>query len=319
MLKKSNRLLVGLNLLFFGVIAILLYILNNKPQAPAALIAPHITMREITLKVSNIQDMKNFYSQLLGMQNISEDTKQVTLGYNHQAVLQLLNTPQLPMAGQSDPGLDQIAIVFTSRPGLARAVQRVLRTNPSLYLGGTDRGAVGEAFYVTDPQGNTLELYYDTDPSTWPRSIKGNVEGNALPIDVNSYVAKYAPLQGDNGMHVGHIQMRIGNLSQGKNFYLNTIGFYAVPSLLGGNSLFMSDGYYHHDVVINQTQGYDGDKINNYLGLYGFSFSVPNSSYLKKLEDRLTHAHVPYSAVGNGITFSDPWGISITVTASSPW
>lgn len=302
-----------------AVIAFLLFYIQRKGATPQALLAPHIEMGTIELKVSNFLPMQEFYEELLGMQVLKKSKQAVILGFGKTEVLKLYNTPTLPQSTFQDPGLDQIAIVFASRPGLSRALQRIENKNPALYAGGTNRGAVGEAFYVTDPQGNSLELYYDTDPSTWPRTVRGNVEGHSSPIDINQYISKNSGLSGDDSMKVGHLQVRIGDIALGRQFYLNKIGFYAVPSLIQTNSTFMSDGYYHHDLVISQAQNYDGDMINRYAGLKGFSMTLPNSSYVNRLKVRLTKAGVSYHENDNGITFADPWGIEITVRSNNNW
>lgn len=315
---KTSLILIAANLIFLICICYFLYSLYFKTQIPVSVLAPHIYMGKIELSVGDIRQMKDFYSNMIGMQIIFQNNNSVTLGYNHNPILQL-NASNLPQSSESDPGLDQIAIVFSSRHGLSNALQKILERNPSLYAGGTNRGAIGEAFYVTDPSGNSLELYYDTNPSTWPRTIKGNVEGNSLPINIEQYIQKYIGESGSNAMKLGHLQIRIGDISLGRQFYINTIGFYAIPQLLGGRSIFMSDGFYHHDLVINQIQGYDGDPVTNYQGLRGFSFSLPNSFYLNNLKTRLTAANVAYKTKANEISFIDPWGILITVSSLPNW
>lgn len=313
-MKKTPFILLIVNIIAFSIIGGLFFYISQKEKTPVAVLAPHISMGTVTINVGNLVEMKNFYKVLLGMQVLSENKNMVILGYNNQGILEFTNTPQLSKSSSSDPGLDQLAIVFNSRAGLARTLQRVLRQNPSLYLGGTSRGAIGEAFYVTDPQGNTLELYYDTDPSTWPRSSRGNVEGDALPIDIATYIQQYAEQPGDNGMKIGHIQLRIGNMTEGRDFYINTLGLYPIPQLGGnGNSLFMSDGYYHHDVVINQAQGYDGDSVKKYQGLQGFEINLPNNGYIESLKERLDAANIKYIEHGQTLTFDDPWGITLSI------
>jgi catechol 2,3-dioxygenase len=315
----QNILLLGVLLICVVAIFALVVFIKKEQQTPHAMLAPHIQMSTLELNVSNYNDMEDFYTKMLGMQVIKRETISVLLGFGKLGVLKLNKTPNLPLSAPQDPGLDQIAIVFSSRPGLAKALKRITDVNPALYAGGTSRGAVGEAFYVTDPQGNSLELYYDTDPSTWPRTVKGNVEGQSNPIDINKYLNQYAGLEGDSSMKIGHLQVRIGDITTGRQFYLNTVGFYAVPSLIQSDSTFMSDGYYHHDLVISQAQNYDGDMIDRYSGLKGFSMMLPNATYVDKLKKRLTAAGVPFKENDKSITFADPWGIKITVGSNNSW
>ena len=41
-------------------------------------------------------------------------------------------------------------------------------------IGGTDHG-VSEAIYLTDPDGNGVELYWDRPKEQWPRAESGNL------------------------------------------------------------------------------------------------------------------------------------------------
>lgn len=321
-LKKLNRnrfLLITGNIFAYALIIFLWVNLNTpKTKIPVSTLSPHITMRSIELKVNDMKSMENFYTKLIGMQVLSKNKNSESLGYDGKSILVLDYTPELNYPSLTDPGLDQIAIVFSSRSGLAKTLERVINSNPSLYIGGTDRGAVGEAFYVADPQGNSLELYYDTNPATWPRTVNGNIEGKYMPIIADQYIRAYSGLEGSNSMELGHLQIRIGDLQQGKKFYLQTLGFYPIPQITPSNSVFMSDGFYHHDLVINQAQGYDGDKIDKYLGLKGFSFNVENYSDLNRLKSRLLEENINYSQKGNLLTFKDPWGLIINVGVTNP-
>src|SRR5581483_5739849 len=119
------------------------------------------------------------------------------------------------------------------------------------------------------------------------------------------YISQYANGSGSPGMKLGHIQIRVGDIVKGRSFYVDTVGFYITNPLTSANSLFLSDGYYHHDLVINQAPNYDGDSIDEYDGLSGFSFDVPDSSYLRKLENRLKVAGTKFTRAGSGITFTD--------------
>lgn len=310
--SSSTFILLSFNCVLFGFVGYFFFTLQSKTRTPSAVLAPHIEMQTLELNVVHLDAMGKFYSELLGMEQRDEANGKATLGFGKQTVLILNDTPSLPKGGMSDPGVDQIAMVFSSRPGLAKALQRILNVNPSLYLGGTNRGAIGEAFYVSDPEGNVLELYFDTDPSTWPRSAKGNPEGDSLPIDVNTYIKQYGSQVGDTAIKLGHIQLRIGNMDTANKFYVDTLGFYVVPRLIGNGSLFLSDGYYHHDVVLSQAPGYDGDSISNYAGMKGFSIGLPSWFYLHELSKRLDAAHAPYRWQEDALSLQDPWGIQLT-------
>ena len=60
-------------------------------------------------------------------------------------------------------------------------------------FGGDDDGAadhgVSEAIYLSDPDGNGLELYVDRDPAEWPRDAKGELAMTTGPLDLEALLA----------------------------------------------------------------------------------------------------------------------------------
>lgn len=49
--------------------------------------------------------------------------------------------------------------------------------------GASDHG-VSEAIYLSDPDGNGLELYSDRNPESWPRDAQGNLNMFTHPLEL---------------------------------------------------------------------------------------------------------------------------------------
>ena len=80
-------------------------------------------------------------------------------------------------------GLHHVAILYPTRAGLADAVRRLQKVDwPLRQL--ADHGT-HEAIYVSDPDGNDVELYWDRPPEEWPRDAEGRLAfaGGELDLD----------------------------------------------------------------------------------------------------------------------------------------
>jgi catechol 2,3-dioxygenase len=55
--------------------------------------------------------------------------------------------------------------------------------------GASDHG-VSEAIYLSDPDGNGIELYWDRPQEQWPRSPDGSVAMMSAPLDVQGLLAE---------------------------------------------------------------------------------------------------------------------------------
>jgi catechol 2,3-dioxygenase len=80
-------------------------------------------------------------------------------------------------------GLHHVAILYPTRADLADAVRRLQAVDwPLRQL--ADHGT-HEAVYVSDPDGNDVELYWDRPEAEWPRDAAGHLAfaGGDLDLD----------------------------------------------------------------------------------------------------------------------------------------
>ena len=83
-------------------------------------------------------------------------------------------------------GLYHLALVYPTRQALARAALNLSERISH----GSDHG-VSEAVYLTDPDGNGVELYWDRPEEEWPRPPDG--KGVAMvsePVDLQALLAE---------------------------------------------------------------------------------------------------------------------------------
>ena len=108
-------------------------------------------------------------------------------GYHHHIGL---NT-WMSRGGSPPPrgatGLFHAAILYPDRPSLGRALKRLI--DHGVRLDGASDHGVSEALYLTDPDGNGLELYWDRPREQWPREPDGTLLMATEPLDLNALLA----------------------------------------------------------------------------------------------------------------------------------
>ena len=92
----------------------------------------------------------------------------------------------LPAPGTT--GLYHVAFLYPDRKALAQAVARVLAAGIRLE-GAADHG-VSEAVYLSDPDGNGIELYRDRDRADWPREPDGQLKMVTERLDLRALLAE---------------------------------------------------------------------------------------------------------------------------------
>ena len=141
----------------------------------------------VHLKVSNLEKALDFYCTLLGFQLVSKYGGNVAFisagGYHHHIGLNTWYSKDTSPATVYAPGLFHTAILYPARKDLAFIYQRLLMADYPL-TGVADHG-VSEALYLSDPDENGVELYWDKPKAQWPLDANGSVEMYTRPLDVN--------------------------------------------------------------------------------------------------------------------------------------
>ena len=141
-------------------------------------IDPGVDIGHVHLKVADIDRALDFYCGVLGFelqQRIGDEAAFVSAGGYHHHIG--LNTWQSKGGSPPPPGttgLFHLAIRYPTRRALAGRAAAPGRGGVPLD-GASDHG-VSEALYLSDPDGNGIELYWDRPQEEWPRP-EGGEEG----------------------------------------------------------------------------------------------------------------------------------------------
>src|SRR5437764_873005 len=129
----------------------------------------------VHLKVADVDRALAFYQGVLGfdlVMRMGDSAAFVSAGgYHHHIGLNTWHSRGSTPAPAHHTGLYHFAIKFPSRRDLANVVRRVIDAGVPLQ-GVADHG-VSEAVYLTDVDGNGIELYRDRPESEWPRAADG--------------------------------------------------------------------------------------------------------------------------------------------------
>jgi len=145
----------------------------------------------VHLKVSNIERALKFYQDLLGFEVIQrrgEDAVFISAGgYHHHIGLNTWHSLDMPPAPKNAAGLFHVAILYPTRKDLSAILRRLLDAGVKLE-GASDHG-VSEALYLSDPDQNGIELYWDKPKSDWPKTEDGQLAMITERLDLENLLA----------------------------------------------------------------------------------------------------------------------------------
>ena len=155
-------------------------------------IDPNVRIGHVHLKVANLQRALDFYCGVLGFeltQRYGEEAAFVSAGgYHHHIGLNTWESRDGSPPPTGTTGLYHFAILYPTRAALADALRRLMQANISLE-GASDHG-VSEALYLSDPDGNGIELYWDRPKELWPRDENGQIEMSTRRLELRSLLGE---------------------------------------------------------------------------------------------------------------------------------
>lgn len=182
---------------------------------------------EVSLRISNLERSIQFYTEVVGLKLLERSEKVATLTADgKQSLLRLeLLTDAVTMPVRSTSGLYHFAILLPDRKSLGLALRNLAESG--IEIGQGDH-LVSEAFYISDPDQNGIEIYADRARETWKRDADNNYIMSSDPVDVDSLFALAAnePWQGlPAGTVIGHVHFHVRSLEESRRFYTGVLGF----------------------------------------------------------------------------------------------
>jgi catechol 2,3-dioxygenase len=153
---------------------------DHKPIHPKASIG------HVHLKVSDLERAVTFYTEVLGFEIMTRMGNGAAFlsagGYHHHIGLNTWDSEGGSAPSSNNTGLYHFAILIPERKELARIIKRI--TDHDWPIEGMADHGVSEAVYLTDPDGNGIEIYWDRPRDQWPKDDKGNLVMYTRPLDI---------------------------------------------------------------------------------------------------------------------------------------
>ncbi|MDF9748483.1 VOC family protein [Natrinema salsiterrestre] len=259
------------------------------------------------LHVNDLNELTEFYRTVVGLSVLEESDTHSVLGVADTPLLVLEGDVDAPTRHQSAAGLYHTAFRVPSRAALGDTLARI---RDHWQLGGASDHWVSEALYLTDPEGNGIEIYRDFPREDWPRSDDGRVRISTEPLDLDSIeAAATGDTQAPPGTDIGHIHLEVSSLDAFRNFYVDTLGFEVQTTV--PDAAFVSAGGYHHHIGAN-TWHHRTAPVNG-RGLSWFEVLVPNQGALNAVQLRLDGRDIPVTETDDGLVIHVPDEIEVRI------
>jgi len=264
------------------------------------------TVARVRLRVNDIDRVAEFYESVVGLERLSRSDEYAALGAGGQVLLGLDGDPSAPPRPAAAAGLFHAAVRVPDETALADALARIER---DWRLDGASDHLVSRALYLSDPEGNGIEIYCDRPKPEWPRDSAGRAEMDTLPLDRDPLPEGEPSRPVPDETDLGHVHLETTDLGRSQSFYIDEMGF-TVSAAFPGNAAFLAAGDYHHHLGINGWNGRQ-EPLGDHCGLEQFELLVPVET-LDRLADALDEARW----VDDALAVEDPDGIEVRVCAT---
>jgi catechol 2,3-dioxygenase len=273
------------------------------------------------LQVADLDRSLHFYAELAGFKLVSRNNGTAVLSATGSLPAHLILTEHRgarPKPRHST-GLFHVAIRLPNRHELARVFFHLVGNGWN--FGGFSDHKVSEALYLSDPEGNGLELYQDRPRDQWPMS-GSQVEMATDPLDVNALLALAAndgiPWTGiAPGTDIGHVHLHVRDLPEAEAFYCDLLGLDVMQRTYAG-ALFVSAGGYHHHLGLNIWAGEGAPPPPpDAVGLRSFSLVIPDKQAWQTLVSRVEATGLPLEEKAAGsVIIRDPSGNAVELATN---
>ncbi len=150
-------------------------------------INPATEIGTVHLTVADLERSRAFYEQHLGLTAFHSGSTLELRGPDGVALVELQGDPAAQPLDRRATGLYHLAVLVPSRLELARSLWR-LATHRWPLDGASDH-LVSEALYLSDPDGNGIEIYRDRPREEWPQP-GGQLQMATVPLDLDDLLGE---------------------------------------------------------------------------------------------------------------------------------
>ena len=254
-----------------------------------------VSIGSITLVVNNLSLVEKFYREVIGLNEISRDASSCTMGQGANPLLTLIED-RAARPYPREAGLFHTAFLLPDRESLGAWFRHSKSMN--VKLDGAADHLVSEALYLTDPEGNGVEVYADRDRSHW------SIDNDKIKLDtkrLNLSALEATAIETWTGIPddavIGHVHLQVGGIGESDDFYHTKLGFARTAG--AEHASFYGSGGYHHHIAGNiwNSRG-AGHRPTDATGFYELELLCANGEF-------------DFSET------QDPWGMNIRVSQTN--
>ncbi len=250
-------------------------------------------LRRLGLKVLDLPTSLDYYTRL-GFSIVRDQRTEGTigLGVDSREILSLRTLPEGRPRPAHTAGLYHFAILLPDDAELGSFLRHCL--DQHIPLAGASDHLVSQALYLSDPEGNGIEIYADRPRERWQWK-DDRINMATLPLDTAALLKQAKSFEGFSPQtRLGHMHLNVGDLDRSAAFY-HGLGMELTADIYGQARFLSWEGYHHHL------------GINLWAGRHAHP-AEPGVSGLDFFE-----LHRPTLPPG---TLQDPDGVTIVVTES---
>lgn len=262
------------------------------------------SMGRVALTVNDLDTVGGWYEKAVGLAPLARDGETATYGAGDRVLLELRADKAARRRLPREAGLFHTAFLMPSRAALGQWTKYIAESRIPI-VGASDH-KVSEALYLTDPEGNEVEVYSDRPSAMWEWA-NGTVSMGTEALDVMDLIndASPAPFAGAiDGTMVGHVHLQVGALSPAEEFYHETLGL-DITAHYPSAAFYSANGYHHH-IATN---------IWNSRGAGKRSFPSTGLSEVEILVGPERAAEI--SARAGALDLADPWGTPVALRVAA--
>lgn len=257
-----------------------------------------ITLESLTLNVQDLEKVSSFYQDIFKFNVLQKSLDGNVLGYDKP----LLTLKKSNATTHTQLGLYHAAwrVAFESELGWM-----ILHLHQArIPIEGFADHLVSKAVYLSDPEGNGIEIYWDRPKIAWKKDPDYQWTMVTEPLDVNTLIDLAPQVPSHPRVVLGHVHFYVDQLPNHEHFYrlLKMDKMFA----FGPMASFMAYDNYHHHLGLNT---WNRQKANSEdrqrLGLASVNLQVPIKLFLSIL-DELRKENYLYELHKNHLSVFDP-------------
>lgn len=305
-------------------------VLPFTPPTPAPQLLPATArLGPVHLDVTDGDRSRLFWTQYVGLTEISSGPTGIVLGIDDEPLIVLHPGASGPVVSRHT-GLYHVAIHLPAKKELARVVARLVSQR---YPNGPTDHAETMATYFSDPDGNGIELTFETpergaldlgDGRGIAIMADGSTQGPTEPLDVDDLLSSLssdddltAPMPA--GTRVGHVHLHVTDLHAARRFYRDVIGLgdLRFTDAWGMADMSLETSFVPHALAFNIWNGGSASpKPEGTAGLDHWTLLVPQVSDIDAIEQRLAEDGAAYTRDQDRLIVRDPSSNTVVIAVS---